>query len=175
MSTRSPKTCLWGPSTAAVLGTGIPSLLWSSAPSGLDSIARTYLQYWSSDCRLGQQRTLLRRRNTGAGPDPKCPQKTTQEALCSRKLVPPPPQTNIWLPLISRHPQIESVTPFAGSICGQGAREPRTHCQVSAPLLLAEPCRLQCRREFDSCCFPPAVPLSVFIIDTVRMWPLDFT
>lgn len=67
---------------------------------------------------------LPRRRKPGAGPDPKCPTENHPRSLLfpiARS--PPPPQTNIRLPLASRHPQSIGVTLFAGSTCRQGASD----------------------------------------------------
>lgn len=113
------------------------------SPVGTDhcsAINQSINQYWmESPCRLGQRmRVASAGGNPGRVQTPSVPRKTAQEAFCSRELAPPPPQTNIWLPLACRHPQIERCDAVrrqhlqAGSLGRNAKYQRRSHSQCPA-------------------------------------------
>lgn len=158
---------------AAVLGTGIPSLLCRRLRAGWSP---QYLQCWmESDCPDGTKNIASAAGSRGGSR----PQMSTGKPPLDWSLLfptaPPPPQTNTLLPLPSRHPQIErGVTLFAGSICRQGASDAMpgistTYLSAPSALQTAVLPRVQFMLP------PPTVPFGSCILETIWPWPFNTT
>lgn len=141
--TKSLKTCQWGAVNSSCPWDGDTLCIVSSAPSGLEPPVQAptcSTDCMEPDCRLGQ-RMSPRRRDPGAGPDPKLSTEN-HPGLPGKPFVPdgslPLPLKQIFgYPWPVATPKSRGVTPFAGSICRQGASDAMpsisTTCTHSGP------------------------------------------